>query len=184
MRGTERIAGTDYGPVAKLLHWLVVALLAGQFVIAWTMPGIHRDTPQEDLVNLHLWVGALILLVVLARALWRLTHPVPMVTDSTPEWQQRAAAATHVALYLLLVIVPVLGWANASSRGFTVTLFNLVTLPALLAKDSAFGHSLGDIHTVLSYVLLGVVGLHVLAALYHRVVLRDDVLSRMLPGRS
>jgi cytochrome b561 len=183
MHGSRTVQHHGYGPVAKTLHWLVFALLAGQFAIAWTMPGIHGDTKPEGLIDLHLSVGVLIMLVVIARTAWRLTHPVPLISDGTPEWQQRTAAATHVLLYALLVALPVLGWANASSRGFDVSLFGLVTLPALLAKGSAFGHLCGDIHTVASYVLLGVVGLHVAAALYHRIVLRDDVLSRILPRR-
>jgi cytochrome b561 len=183
MHGSRTVQHHGYGPVAKTLHWLVVALLAAQFAIAWTMPNIGRDAKSEGLIELHLGVGTLIMLVVFARAAWRLTHPVPLISDGTPEWQQRIAAATHVLLYILLVALPVLGWANASSRGFDVSLFGLVTLPALLPKGSAFGHLCGDVHTVASYVLLGVVGLHVAAVLYHRLVLRDDVLSRMLPSR-
>ena len=183
MHGANVVPQHGYGPMAKTLHWLVFALLAAQFAIAWAMPNIGRNAKAEGLIDLHLSVGTLILLVVVARAAWRLARPVPAISDGTPEWQQRAAAATHVLLYVLLVAVPVLGWANASSRGFPVTLFGLVTLPALLPKGSAFGHWCGDIHTVASYVLLGVVGLHVAAALYHRVVLRDDVLARILPSR-
>ena len=172
-----------YGVVAKVLHWTIVGLLICQFAIAWTMPDIGPRTTQPDrLIDLHLSFGTLILLVIVVRLLWRIGHPVPLLTDNVPRWQQIAAKAGHHTLYLLLVIMPLLGWASASGRGFPVTLFGLMRLPDILARRSPLTGVLGDVHTVLSYVLLGVVGLHVLAALYHHFVLRDDTLRRMLPG--
>ena len=172
-----------YGVVAKALHWTIVGLLFCQFAIAWTMPDIGPRTTEPDrLIDLHLSFGTLILLVIVVRLLWRIGHPVPLLTANVPRWQQIAATAGHYTLYLLLVVMPLLGWASASGRGFPVTLFGVVRLPDILVRRSPLTGVLGDVHTVLSYVLLGVVGLHVLAALYHHFVLRDDTLRRMLPG--
>jgi cytochrome b561 len=181
MHGSFRAPGYDW--VAKSLHWLVVILLASQFAIAWTMPPIHRGTVPQGLIDLHLSVGVLVIALVIVRVLWRLGHPVPLAQDGGPPWQHRAAEATHLALYALLLLVPILGWANASARGWTVGLFGLVPLPAILPQGAAYGPFIGDIHTFASYTLLGVVGLHVLAVLYHRLILGDDTLQRMRPGR-
>ena len=174
---------TVYGWTQKVLHWLVVGLLAAEFAIAWSMPNIHRDTKPEGLISLHLALGAVILLVVILRSLWRLGHPVPLIRAQAPHWQQRTARATHSLLYLLLLLLPVLGWANASYRGWTIDLFGLGNLPQILSTGSSFGRRLGDVHTVVAYVLLGLVGLHVVAALYHQFWLRDQIMSRMLPRR-
>jgi cytochrome b561 len=89
---------------------------------------------------------------------------------------------THVVLYALLIAIPLLGWVNASSRGYAVSLFGLVALPPLAATGSSIGHSMGDVHSVLATVLAVIIGLHVLGALYHRLVLRDEVLRRIVPG--
>jgi cytochrome b561 len=179
----ERMArAPGYGGVAKSLHWLIVLLLVVQFALAWTMPEIHRGTRPETLINLHLSVGTVILLVALLRLAWRLRFPVPLVTDNVPRWQHRAAQASHSLLYLLLLLMPLLGWANGSARGWTIDFFGLAALPPLLPENSPLGRELGDVHIWTSYVLLGFLGLHVAAALYHHFWLRDRVLRRMLWG--
>jgi cytochrome b561 len=172
---------TTYDPVAKILHWLIAALLVWQYVIAWQMPHIGRNTPNEGLVNQHLSVGALTLLVVVVRLAWRATHPVPPPAEATL-WQRRAAAVVHWLLYAFLILNPLMGWANASYRGFQVSLFDLVPLPALVEKGNALGRAMGDIHAQLGWYALILIGLHILAALYH-FARRDGVLERMLPTR-
>ena len=172
-----------YTPLARLLHWLVVALLIVQYVVAWTMPHIGRNTVPETLINLHFSLGALVLAVVVVRLGWRWTHGEPAPLDGIPPWQVASARVLHWLLYLLLFAIPILGWINASWRGFDVSVFGLFTLPRLVATRAAgFGWT-GDVHALLSYyVLLPLIGLHVLAALYHSLVRRDGVLARMLPG--
>lgn len=173
----------EYGAVAKGLHWLVALLLAAQFVIALTMPDIHRDTQPVGLIAWHLQLGLVVLLLAVLRLLWRAGHPVPLIRDRVPPWQYRSAQATHVALYVLVPILPVLGWANASSHGWTIDLFGVLQLPQLVPDKSPLGHQLGDVHTLLAYGLLGLIGLHVAAALYHHFWLHDRVLERIRPGR-
>jgi len=169
-----------YGGIAKALHWLIAALLLAQYLIAWFMPHIGRNTPNTGLVNLHLSFGALIFFVVVARWLWRLTHPVPSMRELT-RWQRTLSWVTHISIYAVLLIMPLMGWANAGFRGYEVSLFNLIPLPALVAKGSAFGRALGDIHALVAWYFLAVIGLHIVTALYHRFVLRDAVMARMLP---
>ena len=77
-----------YDPIARLLHWLVLVLLIVQFGIAWTMPEIGRDSKPEGLIAWHLSVGTLILLVIVLRIVWRLTHAVPPSPTTIPAWQR------------------------------------------------------------------------------------------------
>jgi cytochrome b561 len=171
-----------YGTVAKSLHWLIVVLLIAQLAVAWTMPEIHRGTQPETLINLHLSLGLLILAVAIIRLIWRFIYLVPLISDNVPSWQVRAAQALHGLLYLLIFAIPILGWVASSSRGWSVDLFGVVIIPSVLPANPPLGGAIGDYHTLLTWVLLGVVGLHVLVALYHHLVLRDRVLLRMLPG--
>lgn len=172
-----------YTGTAKFLHWLVLALLIVQFITAWTMPSIRRDTPVDTLISLHFSFGALILLVALVRLLWRMLHRKPAPEPGMPKWQMTSSEVIHWLLYVLLLVVPLLGWINASWRGMPVVMFGL-PLPQLIATRAPGWQWTGDVHGFLAdYVMLTVVGLHVAAALYHWIVVRDGVLQRMLPGR-
>ncbi|HEX3440055.1 MAG TPA: cytochrome b [Pseudolabrys sp.] len=171
-----------YGGTAKLLHWLIVVLLIAQFAAAWTMPHIGRNPPASTLIDLHFSIGVTILAVAIVRLAWRVTHGEPKPLDGIPPWQVQSARAVHWLLYLLLFVLPILGWINASWRGMPVALFGL-ELPKLIATRAPGWNWTGDVHALLAnYALLALVGLHVLAGLYHYFIRRDGVLQRMLPG--
>lgn len=171
----------SYDPVAKSLHWLTAVLLFCQFPIAWTMPEIHRDTVPERMINLHLSFGAVILAVMVLRLIWRVTHAAPPYEPGIPRWQIGASHALHWTLYFLLTVGPLLGWINASWRGFSVTLFGIIELPKLIATRADGWRWTGDVHgTMTELPVLILVALHIGAALYHKFVRKDGVLGRML----
>jgi len=169
----------DYGIVAKSLHWLIFALLVTQYAIGSIMPHIGRKTVNEGWVNWHFSVGAAILFFIIIRLVWKILHPVAQASTLTPV-EQKLSALTHWALYLLVLVMTLLGWAATNSRGWDVNLFGIVTLPKISPTGSEWGHECGDIHNILVYVLLGFIILHVAAALYHHFIKRDQVLDRML----
>jgi cytochrome b561 len=104
---------SGYTSSAKFLHWLIVILLIVQFIIAWTMPHIGRNTPMSTLISLHFTVGIVILAVAILRLGWRVIQGEPTPLDGVPPWQRQSARVIHWLLYLLLLVVPVLGWINA-----------------------------------------------------------------------
>ena len=166
---------------AKLLHWLIFLLVAAQFVVAWLMPHIGRNTKVEGPVALHFSLGFVILAVMLVRWAHRLRHPVPLEMPGAPTWERWTAHWTHIAIYALLIVGPVLGWAAASARSLPVLVFG-VRFPDIAAPRSRWGIVAGDVHTWLMWGLLALLALHALAALYHQFVRRDGVLQRMLPA--
>jgi cytochrome b561 len=171
-----------YTPTAKALHWLVVLILTVQYGVAWTMPHIGRNTVPDTLINLHFSLGMLIVFLIVFRLVWRWSHPEPSPLAGLARWEVVTATAVHYVIYALLIVGPVLGWIDASYRGFDVTLFGLFKFPQLIAPRASGFAWTGDVHAWLSnYVLLPLVGLHVAAALYHTLVRRDGVLWRMLP---
>lgn len=178
----QNTISAHYTGTAKFLHWLILALLIAQFTVAWTMPHIGRDTPMSAPISLHFSIGVAVLAVAVVRLLWRVTHGEPAPEGGLPPWQTASARVVHWLLYLLLFAIPILGWINASWRGMPVALFGL-ELPKLIAMRAAGWQWTGGMHALLSnYLLLALVGLHVLAALYHQFIRRDGVLRRMLPG--
>jgi cytochrome b561 len=167
-----------YNGVAKFLHWSIAVLIVLQLGIGEIMPDIHKDTRPEGEIAWHISVGVLIVLFVAARVVWRLVRP-PTGAESDRGWTLRLASATHFLLYILMIIVPILGWANASSRDWVVGVGPL-HLPGIMPAGSHLGHELGDIHGDLAVALAVVIGLHVLAGLYHQFVRRDDTLLRIM----
>jgi cytochrome b561 len=174
---------TAYGAAARFFHWATALLLAGQYAIGWIMPDVHRDTRPLGLIAWHLGVGTAVLLLVIVRLSWRGTHPVPPEPATLPPFLRLVARMTHWLLYVVLVVLPLLGWANASSRGWTVDMLGLVPLPPLSPNGSPTGNSMGDWHQVCAWILLALVATHVFAALFHHFILRDSTLRRMLPSR-
>jgi len=173
---------SSYTGTAKTLHWLILALLIVQFTVALSMPEIRRDTRPDTLINLHFSFGVLILALAVVRLFWRATHREPKPLDGVPPWQVATARAIHWLLYVLLFVIPILGWMNASYRGFPVIMFG-IELPKLMPTRAPGWGWTGDVHMLLAYYgLLSLVGLHVAAALYHYFIRRDGVLQRMLPG--
>lgn len=171
-----------YTGTAKTLHWLILALLMVQFILAWTMPDIRRDTPVTTLIGLHFSFGVLILFVAVVRLALRLSHGALEPDDGMPPWQTASARVVHWLLYLLLFVLPILGWINACWRGMPVSFFGVFEMPKLVTTRAPDWAWTGDIHGLLAnYALLALVGLHVVAALYHFVVRGDRVLQRMLP---
>jgi len=169
-----------YPVITRAVHWIAALLIAAQFAIAWTMPEIERGTQPLGLIAWHVGIGLTILVVAFARLGWRSTHRMPAPPEDLSRPLRLLSRATHYALYVLLVILPLLGWANASARGWRFRLADGIDIPNLVEKGSACGLAAGDVHKALSTFFLVIIGLHVSGAIYHALVLRDDTLKRII----
>ncbi len=177
------IRNTDnaYGLVAQLLHWAVVIGITLQFVWAWRIEEADSIRQQFQLVTQHKSIGMTVLLLVLVRIGWRLFNRPPSLPADLARWEQRAARWTHVLLYALILAMPLSGWAWSSSAGYGAEFFGLLDIPGLVPDNEWLEDVLEDVHEWLARAMLVVVAVHVLAALRHQLVLRDNVLERMLP---
>jgi cytochrome b561 len=173
-------ARLQYGTTAKLFHWLVVALLLAQYLLGWLMPDIHRGMKPGVGMTFHISVGITIMVLIVLRLAWRLTHPVAP-ESSLPPWQRLSAEAVHWLLYVMVLATTITGWLFASFRGWGVSFFYLVPLPMLTSENAAAGKTFDGWHQAMEWALLAVIGLHVAAALAHIFVYRDRIMQRMLP---
>jgi cytochrome b561 len=171
-----------YSATAKGLHWLIVLLLTAQFVTAYTLPHIGRDTAPSAVINLHFSFGVMILVVMAARFAHRLMHPVALEAHAGKGWEQLLAKTIHRLFYLILLVSPILGWASASAHKLPVTAFGIVALPAIAQPGANWASTAGDIHSTVMWALLCLIVLHAAAALYHHIVRHDGTLVRMLPS--
>jgi cytochrome b561 len=171
---------SQYGTTAKVFHWLVVALLVVQYFIGWLMPGIHRGMKPGAAMAFHVSIGTTILVLIVLRLAWRLTHPVEP-DRSLASWQRLSAEAVHWLLYALVLATTITGWLFASFRGWSMSFFFLAPMP-MLAENAAAGKIIDGLHQAMEWSLLAVIGLHVAAALAHLFIYRDRIMQRMLPG--
>jgi cytochrome b561 len=171
-----------YTRVAIVLHWLIAALLIGQFAFGWYLNGIPRGIPDRGyFVNLHKSSGMLIGLLIIFRLGWRLAHRPPPLPATMPPWQRRGAVASHRALYVLMLVMPLSGYLASNFSRFGVNFFNVFKLAPWGMDDRQLYGIFNQVHNTSSWLLLLLVTVHVLAALKHLVVDRDTVFSRMWP---
>jgi cytochrome b561 len=170
-----------WGAVAQLFHWLIVLGIVAQFTLATLFDDLPAGAKKLTLLSRHKSIGITILMLALLRLLWRRANPTPALPPALKPWERSLAKLTHVLLYVLLFAVPVSGWLMSSARGFPVSWFGLWQLPDLVPKDKPLYESLVTVHTALAWTLGVVAIVHLLAALKHHFVLKDDVLRRMLP---
>jgi cytochrome b561 len=174
----ESVVVKEYGTTAKLLHWLVLALLAIQYMIGWLMPDVHRGPAGTPMI-FHMSFGILILALIIVRLIWRITHLVPQ-ESSLPLWQRVFAEGVHWLLYVLVLLTAISGWLIASSKPLHISWFYLLPLP-LLPVSNTLAKGLGQWHGNLEVALIILIGCHVAAGLMHLVYYRDRIMHRMLP---
>jgi cytochrome b561 len=171
----------QYGTTAKVFHWLVVALLLVQYLIGWLMPDLHRGMKPGAAMTFHVSVGMAILVLIVFRFAWRLTHAVAP-ESSLPPWQQLSSEAVHWLLYALVLATTVTGWLFVSFRGWSISFLYLAPMPMLASDNAAAGKAIDGLHQAMEWALLVVIGIHVASALAHIFIYRDRIMQRMMPG--
>lgn len=174
---------TRYTPVAMGLHWIIAFVMLATLSLGLYMSDLPLSPTKLRYYSWHKWAGVTVFLLVIVRALWRLTHVPPPTNATMPYWQQALARYGHGALYVLMFAIPLTGWLMSSAKGFQTVYFGVIPLPDLLAKDKELGELLNLVHKSLNYALLTILAGHTAAALKHHFIDKDDILVRMLPGK-
>jgi cytochrome b561 len=170
-----------YSRGARLLHWLTAALVIVTLPVGIAMIRLPGGTAQNVLFILHKSIGVVLLVLVIVRLAWRLTHPPPPLTGIAA-WQIRLSSLVHGLLYALLLVMAVTGYVGTVAGGFPIELLQRLGIPPLMSVSKPTSDAAFWIHTTLVWLLLALVLLHVAAALHHGFVRRDHVLQRMWPG--
>jgi cytochrome b561 len=183
--------GPTYTSTARRLHWWTVALLLVMFPLGF---GMHYrayklggkgvwDGLTDALYTSHKAIGFLVLLLVVARLAYRLMRGAPADEPTLEPWQKLASHVTHGALYVLLLVVPLLGLRGVSQYGAR-NIYGPISLPPIAAEaDAAASGFTFWLHWITAVALLALIGAHVGAALFHHFIRKDGVLQRMLPLR-
>jgi cytochrome b561 len=178
---TIRNTPARWGHVAQFLHWLIVVLITIQVIVGNIAADMPIGMKKLAMFARHKSVGITILGLAVIRLLWRWANPTPALPTTLKPYERVLAGVTHFGLYLLLFAMPLTGWMMTSARGFPASWFGFFQLPDFVPKNDALYNAMKETHDTLALVLYAIVFLHVVGALNHHFVLKDDVLRRMLP---
>lgn len=171
---------TSWGWVARTLHWLMAALILGQIVLGKYAQGLALSPVKLNAMMWHKSLGIVLLLLVTVRLTWAWLQPRPGALGAGSRWQQFAARLSHILLYVLMITVPLCGWLMNSAKNVPFSLFRVLPLPVLVGPDEHLGKLFQWLHEILGNTLLILITFHVLAALWHHFLSKDEVLCRML----
>ena len=163
--------------LSRLLHWSMAAMVLAMLVIGATMVTSLLD--YHRLVSIHRPLGILILVMVMVRFVNRRINKPPSFLPTMSRKERLAATASEYALYTLLFVTPLVGWAMLSSGSYPIVLWGGLHLPPILPANPTVYWALRKAHTLLAYGLFATFLAHLGAVLFHTLVLRDGLLGRM-----
>ncbi|MGN6516848.1 MAG: cytochrome b [Rhizomicrobium sp.] len=184
---------TRYGTVAMTLHWLIAALVLVNLYLGLIAFDQYPkgDPTLFQLVQIHKSIGLSVLTLSVLRIIWRLVNPVPPLPEGMSALLRFVARATHFLLYVLIIAIPLSGWAmvSASRLGLPTSYFGLFNWPNIgfianmpLDQRNPLRHTFGETHEFLAWSALVLIVLHVAGALWHQFFRGDEVFKRMVPG--
>src|ERR1700679_2841095 len=177
---------SSWGSVARAFHWILGLTIIGMLAFGWWMNHIPARPDRFFYRSIHADIGYLVLLLTVLRVIWRTMNPTPALPADTPRWQRVAAWISHGALYLVVILVTMLGWAHSGARpqGDYGSFFGLFHVPQFTSPDKAAAGFYEDLHIYAAYTLLALIVVHVGAAARHHFVKRDRVAVRMVDGEA
>ncbi len=180
---TETTAAARYSRGAIALHWIMAGLIVLNFILAEMAEDVSKEE-RSILMGNHKAIGITILLFTLVRIGWKLARPAPPPVDTLKAWEAALAKVTHGLFYVLMLAIPLAGWAASSAwgNGAPVDMFGIFGMPALPVEHGKEAAGLfGEIHETTAKLMFVLFILHVGAALKHQFIDRDGTLRRMVP---
>ena len=194
------VTTTRYTKTAVILHWLIALCIGAMFVLGWFMTDLAKELPKQNAFNLfdlgmftwnvdeaisprsfyfnlHKSIGVSILALILVRILWRVTHKPPALLASYKAWERKLATGAHHLLYLLMLALPVSGLIMAIYSKYGVKWFGMPFIAGL--DNNPMRKVFESMHEIIGIVLLVILAVHVLGALKHKLVDKDDTMKRM-----
>ena len=171
-----------YTKTQKSIHWLTLVLLILVYITIEFRSEFERGSSNRFLmVQAHFWLGLMVLALVFPRIWQRTKHGTPPITPELPRWQALASKALHLSIYAVLIFQPILGLLTAWTDGKVLMVpLTSIEIPALLSKSELWAHRFEDVHKLVATAFYYLIGIHVLAALWHHFGRKDDTLKRMI----
>jgi cytochrome b561 len=173
---------SHYGPLSIWLHWAMLIVIVAVYATMELRGQFPKGSDAREMMKTwHFMLGLSVFLLVWIRLVAHMTDPAPRIQPDPPIWQEILGKGMHVALYALMIGMPLAGWVLLSAEGKPIPFFGL-HLPALIAENKTLAESVKEIHETGGTIGYFLIGLHAAAALFHHYVSRDNTLRRMLPN--
>jgi len=172
----------EFGSLAKSLHWLVAAGLCALVYLGLQQAGLERGPEKSDIRFIHGSIAVAVFFLMTLRIVWRLLNETPAHPAGTPAWQRLAADVVHWGLYAAVFVQLISGGMTVATGGRALPFFGLFSIPLPVAEDSDSHHFWEEIHEFAWRIVALLVVVHIVAAIYHHFVAKNDVLRRMTVG--
>ena len=172
----------SFGWVTRLLHWITAVLVLTALPLGLWIAEMEPSLSAIKYFGYHKTIGITILALCVLRILWHRVSPPPEPLPGKSPWQDRAARAVHRAFYVLLLAMPLSGWAASSATGIDTVVFNRWTLPRIAPVSETWEAAGFALHGLLGSLLAAAVALHLAGALHRAFVSRDGTVARMIRG--
>lgn len=176
-----------YRPIQRHLHWIIFGLVVVVYVLINLHHATSHESPWHEVTeHAHMVAGVLVLLLVLPRLWARRKYGAPPFEPTLARWVRGFARITHWALYAFLLVQPLLGLTTVEVAGGSVHLFGVTLIPALVSHpDPDLANAIFQYHALIGTTFYWIIGLHIVAALWHQFLRRDNTMKRMLgPSRN
>ncbi|MGE3919928.1 MAG: cytochrome b [Gammaproteobacteria bacterium] len=174
---------TTYSSFSKFLHWTIFLLVAIMLGAGFFLDDIPHGAFRTFVITLHKSIGITILFLMLIRLIWALMNTKPKLPPQTHLWEKISEHTVHTLLYIILIAMPLSGWIMSSAAGKPPNFFWLVQLPLPVPHSSELSDFGFAIHQYLAWTIIILVSIHILAALKHHFINKDNILKRMMPTK-
>jgi cytochrome b561 len=168
-----------YSFTARTLHWTIAAIVLFMIPVGIVIANNLGGPLQTPLYNLHRSFGILLIPLVIWRIVYRLTHTPPPLPDHVPAIQRLAAESTHVLLYVLLIVQPLVGWIATSAYPAQFWFFGLFPVPLIWPENRDFSNLMFGVHLWLGLAMAALICAHIGGAMFHLLIRKDGVFQRM-----
>jgi len=168
----------QFGLVAITFHWVMAIIIICLICLGLYMSDLPISMEKLKLYGWHKEFGLLVLMLVVLRLSWRWLNILPEL--NLPRWEIIAARTVSWAFYFLMFAMPLTGWLMTSYAGLPVSFFGLFVMPDLVLPDHDMIKTFKTLHKYLAYSLIAIITLHILAALKHHFIDKDNILRRMV----
>lgn len=176
---SARNTPTQYGWITKSLHWIIAIGLWAMFFFGKYISNLELGPDNFHLIPRHKAFGMLLLALITIRILWRVTNPPPAALPAKP-MEHLLAKLVHTVLYVLMLATPFFGWIGSSATGFSIPFFGLFDIPLIWGEDEKVADLFLMLHGYAAMAMTALATMHILAALYRHLIIRDETLRRMV----
>ncbi len=174
---------SEYGSVTKFFHWGIFIIFVCMFIIAEIMMDMDKGPDKWQLYGLHKSTGLIVFFIILARILWKLVNIAPVLPNTMNSKQKMIAHTMHFILYICMLALPISGYVMSMAGDYGISFYGLFDVVNVLPINKQLADIAHEIHEIAATAIYILIPLHIAAAVYHHRVLKDNLLTRMMPKR-